>query len=215
MQPIKICTWLWGDKYNDAYVRKWADGLHRHVKEPHELIIFKPQSEDKYLTKIPGCFARLRMFCKEWQNEVGLKKNERIVCTDLDVVFTGTLDPIFAREETLVILAGANAINPCNFNGSLIMLRGGYHYEVWQEFSLEEANKTKYFSFPDDQGWLWNKLPNAATWQVGPSSGIYSFQKPGWPGDDKLPAGARMVVFPGWRDPIKFQRLQWVKDHWS
>ncbi len=213
--PLKICCWRWGTKYNDTYVRRWSDGLHRHVKQPHELLVFTPQQEDVYLTEFPGCFCRLRMFDPAWQERAKLAKNERLVCTDLDVIFTGQLDPLFDRKETFVILAGANAVNPCPYNGSLMMLRGGHHHEVWQTFSVPAAKKTKFFEFPDDQGFLWDKLPSAATWQVGQTSGVYAFQKPGWPGNDQLPDGAKMVVFPGWRDPAKFSNINWIREKWN
>lgn len=212
---LKICTWLWGDKYSHDYVRKWKDGVRRHVSQPHEIVIFCPDPSTEYLTKIQGCFCRLKMFDRKWQRENGISLDDRLVCTDLDVVFTGPLDPLFERSEPFVILGGANAKNPCPFNGSIMMLRGGHNQEIWSSFSLEAARKAPYYEFPDDQGWLWHKLPNAATWQVGQTSGIYSFQKRGWPGDDNLPAGARMVVFPGWRDPSKFTRIDWVKEHWT
>ncbi len=212
---LKIVTWQWGHKYSAVYVRKWWDGVQRNLKQPHELVVLTPDSDTRYLTDVRGCFCRLKMFSREWQERHEIAPEDRLVCTDLDVVFTGALDPLFDRPESFIILAGANAVNPCKFNGSLMMLRGGYHHEVWRDFSLEAAGKVPFFSFPDDQGWLWHKLPDAATWQVGKTTGVYSFQKPGWPGDDKLPDGARVVVFPGWRDPSKFQHLQWIKDHWS
>lgn len=212
---LKICCWLWGTKYSGDYVRRWADGIHRHVKQAHELVIFRPDDDTRYLTEIPGCFCRLQMFSRDWQEKNGIGLNDRLVCTDLDVVFTGRLDPLFDRPDTFVILGGANAKNPCPVNGSLMMLRGGHHHEVWDHFSVDTARKTKYFEFPDDQNWIWTMLPSAVTWQVGPTSGIYSFQKRGWPGNDRLPTGARMVVFPGWRDPSKFTKLDWVREHWS
>lgn len=212
---LKICCWLWGTKYSHEYVRKWSDGLRRHVKQPYEVIIFSPDETTRHLTKIPGCFCRLKMFDPAWQHENNITSDDRLVCTDLDVIFTRQLDPLFDRSDPFVILGGANAQNPCPFNGSLMMVRGGHHHNVWTTFSLDAAKKVPYFEFPDDQAWLHHKLPNAATWQVGPTSGIYSFQKRGWPGNDVLPLDARMVVFPGWRDPSKFTRIEWIREHWG
>lgn len=232
---LTVCTWLWGTAYGPADVAKLAAGVRRHLKQDYRFVCVTDHEEyfsagiwsqrisgevistpilDRDLLSTKGCFARLRMFDPEWQEE--LCADDRIVCMDLDTVITGPLDPLFNRPETFLILQGANAANPCPFNGSLMMLRAGAHPEVWQDFSLEAAtadNVAKY-EFHDDQGWLWHKLPNAAGWKVGPQSGVYAFQKPAWPKGDDLPTDARLVVFPGWRSPEKFKHLPWVQEHW-
>lgn len=164
---------------------------------------------------VDGCFCRLRIFDREWQVARGIKPGDRLVNMDLDTVITGPLDPLFNRAETFMILQGANAANPCPFNGSLMMLRAGAHPEVWSDFSLEKARQIPFYEFPDDQGWLHHKLPKAPGWKVGAQSGVYAFQKPGWPKGEALPSDARMVVFPGWRSPEKFKHLQWIKDNWQ
>ena len=96
-----------------------------------------------------------------------------------------------------------------------MMLRAGAHSEVWSDFTLEAAQQVPFFEFPDDQGWIHHKLPGAAGWQVGTSSGVYAFQKPGWPKGDTLPKDASIVAFPGHRDPKKFVNLPWVHDNWK
>lgn len=226
---LTVVTWLWGKKYGTEDVRKLQAGVTRHLKQDHRFFVAHPQADDDYLTKIPGCFCRLRMFDKGWQAENGVQEGDRIACMDLDSVVTGELDPLFNRPETFMILQGANAANPCPFNGSLMMLRAGWHQEVWSDFTLEKAQAVPFYEFPDDQGWLHHKLPNAAGWKVGSQSGVYAFMKPGWPtvqvediGDgrkgkqtDDLPVDARLVVFPGWRSPEKFKHLPWIKQNWA
>ena len=152
------------------------------------------------------------MFDPAWQAEHGI--TGRLVCMDLDMIITGPLDELFDRPEPFAILQGANAANPCPYNGSLMQLRAGAHPEVWSEFNLEAARAAPFYEFPDDQGWLAHKVPNAAGWRAGPESGAYAFQKPGWPRGEALPRNARVVAFPGWRDPIGFQHLPWVQEHW-
>jgi hypothetical protein len=145
---------------------------------------------------------------------------------DLDTVITDSLDPLFDRPEPFLILQGGNATNPCPFNGALQMLRPGYRHDVWDDFSIEAAQKIPYDSFPDDQAWLAYKLPGAAGWKVGPETGAYVFRKPAWPGyiswdiaidegtDKDLPKGARLVTFSGWRSPARFEHLPWIKQNW-
>lgn len=185
----------------------------RNIKQEFRFGVFAPEAEDEYLTKLPGCFCRLRMFDPEWQDRNGI--SGRLVCVDLDVVVTGELDEVFDRPEKFVILQGANAANPCPFNGSVMMLRTGSRPDVWKDFSLKRAEEVPYYEFPDDQAWLAHKVPDAGGWKAGPESGIYAFQKPGWPKGESLPAGAKLVAFPGWRDPSRFAHLDWVKRHWQ
>lgn len=221
---LVISTWLWGtEKYGVDDVAKLAAGVRRHLKQPHRFVCFSERHfrmdgvacgiiPDLWLTKMKGCYARLRVFDPAWQEA---RFDDRLVTIDLDTVITGELDPLFDRPEPFVILQGANAANPCPFNGSLQLLRAGAHPEVWADFSIEAARAAPFYEFPDDQGWIAHKVPGAAGWKAGSESGVYAFCKPGWPPNTHdLPADARMVVFPGWRDPSKFTHLPWVKEHW-
>jgi hypothetical protein len=210
---LTICTWVWGRKYGAKYIERLAAGVERNLKQPFRFRVFSPQAEDEHLTDIPGCFARLRMFDPKWQAEHKIRG--RLVCMDLDLIVTGGLDELFDRPDDLVILQGANASNPCPYNGSVFMLQAGTHQDVWADFSLEAARETAFYSFPDDQGWFSHKIPGAAGWKCGSGSGVYAFKKPGWPRGDDLPADARIVAFPGHRDPSQFTHLDWVKKHWA
>lgn len=213
MESLNLCTWAWGAKYGQEYVERLFAGLHRYCDRPFTPWVFHPNEADLALVQQPGCFARLRMFDPRWQAKHGLKG--RVVCFDLDMIVTGPLGGLFDREEDFLILQGANASNPCPYNGSLMSFRVGAHPEVWTDFSLEAARAVPFFEFPDDQAWYAHKLPGAAGWKAGPDSGVYAFHKPGWPKGDELPADARLVAFPGWRDPGKFTHLPWVREHWG
>lgn len=219
---LTICTWYWGEKYHPDYVARLHAGVRRHLTEPFRFICFSERMikwhefetvliPDLDLTKVPGCFARLRLFDPEFQQMHGIEG--RIVNLDLDVIITGSLDALFLRPEPFMILRGANAANPCPYNGSIWMLRSGYRPDVWTDFSLDKAALVPFYQFADDQAWLAHKLPNENGWNVGSPSGIYAFKKPGWPKGDDLPKDARVVVFPGWRDPSMFQ-LSWITEHW-
>lgn len=151
------------------------------------------------------------MFDPVWQERNGIA--DRLINFDLDTVITGPLDPLFERTEPLVIMQGANKVNPCPFNGALMMLRPGAHPEVWSDFTVDRAYAVPFYEFPDDQGWIHHKVPGAAGWQVGPEHGVYVYKKRGWPEGDALPSGARLVTFVN-NDPAKLTHLDWVKEHW-
>ncbi len=224
---LVISTWLWGSKYSVEDVRKLRDGIGRHLHQPHRFLVMTererdwtpPHGTERHAIKDPhllahkGCFVRLRMFDYGWQQN--RKIDYKLVCLDLDMVITGPLDLVFDRPETFVILGGANSVNPCPFNGSVMMVRPGHHGELWTDFTIEEARKIKFHDFPDDQGWIAHKLPTAATWQAGKKSGIYAFKKPGWPAHSfNLPPDARIVAFPGARQPKDYMKFSWVRQHW-
>ncbi len=216
---LTVTTWLWGNKFMAKDVAKLERGLRAHLKQPFRFFVVEGDAIwDKYLTQMKGCFARLRMFDPEWQRAHGIDAGERIVNIDLDMVVTGELDALFDRPESFVITQGGNATNPCPYNGCLQMLRAGSHPEVWSGFSLEAAAMVPCHSFPDDQGWLAAVLPKAAGWKIGPDSGVYVYQKPGWPGyPDKthteLPTGAKLVTFIN-KHPSDVGHLDWVRRHW-
>lgn len=212
MARLILTTWLWGEKYGGAYVRRLHQALQRHMTDDWEWMLCRPPPEDEHLTRIPGCFARLRMFDPEWQARNGIEAGDRLVCLDLDLIVTGSLGGLFDRPEPFVILQGVNASNPCPYNGSLWMMTAGHRPDVWRDFSLEAAAKVPHDKFPDDQAWFAHKLRDAGAF--GPEQGVYAFHKPGWPKGEALPKNARIVAFPGWRDPEGFKHIPWVKQHW-
>jgi len=214
MSSLTVCTFRWGEKYGPEYVERLAAGVARNLKREHDFCVFAPEPEDEHLTTIPGCFARLRLWDPEWQARNGFKRGDRIVCLDLDLIVTGPLDPLFDRDDEFLILQGANAANPCPYNGSVFSLIAGTNHHVWTDFSLEAARELPAYEFADDQLWLAHKLPGAKGWKVGPESGIYAYQKPSWPQGEALPRDARIVAFPGWRDPQGVKHLDWVRRHW-
>lgn len=226
-----IVTYWWGEKYDASYVMKLAAAIDRQGLGPLVVVADKGDKvmdfvpayidhamipiEDMHLTKFQGCFARLRLFDPEYQRKVlGLGSGDRVTCIDLDCVVTGDLVTLLDREEPFVILQGANAANPCPYNGSLWSLAAGNRPDVWTDFTLEEAAKIPKYEFPDDQGWFAHKMPGAAGWRAG-EDGVYAFKKPGWPRGDELPRDARVVFFPGSRDPSQFRHLNWVQKHWA
>lgn len=226
---LTICTWWWGEKYPEHYVVRLVRGLKRGMQRDFRMIVITDRHQlaiegaqriaidpfDYPLLKIKGCLVRLRMFDKAWQQQHNIRG--RLACVDLDTVITGPLDPVFDRSESFVILQGANASNPCPYTGALMMLQTGTeaHYAVWRDFDLAALDRIPRYEFADDQGWLAHKLPNAAGWRAG-EGGVYAFMKPGWPHKHgALPADARIVTFPGHRDPAQFQSLEWVRRHWQ
>lgn len=227
-----VCTWLWGTKWGDDYAVQLFAALRRHIKQEFravlitdraggfgEDIVCPVEEADKPLLEQRGCLVRMRMFDAAWQARIGAKAGDRIVNIDVDAVVTGDLDVLFDRRDEFTIMQGFNQTNPCPFNGSLWMFRAGERHDVFDDFSFKAYadRKVPFHAFPDDQGWLHYKFPNAAAWTT--KEGVYAFKKINWPafvGGIKhgLPLNARVVAFPG-RAPKEYQWLGWVRQHWG
>ncbi len=223
-----VCTWLWGKKWPPVYVERLGKALRRNLKQPFRFVLVTDQKvqggadivlpieeADREILAKPGCLVRMRMFDPAWQEKIGAVPGDRIVNIDVDAIVTAGLDPLFDRDDEFTIMQGFNGTNPCPFNGSLWMFRAGCRHDVWSDFSFAsyKARGVPYHAFPDDQGWLHHKFPNAAAYT--PRDGVYAMKKIGWgtAGRRVLPAGARFVAFPG-RDPQTYVGVNWVDKHW-
>lgn len=209
---LRIGCWSWGSKYGPHYVDRLRASLERNFSETYTFQVWHPEPEDLYLSRVAGCFARLRTFDPEWQKAQGISEGDRIVCLDLDLVITGSLDGLFGKAP-FEIAQGINSSNPCPYNGSVWGLEAGYRPDVWSSFSLDAAAKVPFYAFPDDQAWFAHMMPGAGA--LTPREGVFGFKKPGWPPGVDLPANARIVAFPGARDPAQFAWIPWVRDNWA
>jgi hypothetical protein len=167
----------------------------------------------------PSCYVRLFMYSKEARDVIG----ERIISTDLDIVLTGDVTPLFDRKDEFVIWGG-QSINPRGgptynwFNGSLQMLTAGTRTRVWDDFdparspALANAAGCK----GSDQGWIAHSLgKRESIWGTG--DGVYSYRVHVLPGGGKLPRGARFVAFHGVHDPWQATvktKHSWVREHY-
>lgn len=227
---IHFTTWMWGSKFEHADVAKLRRGIARGMgSTTHTFTCFTDQLrgkqgytvdgvqyfgiQDPELTRIPGCFARLRMFDPAWQVQHKFSNaGDVLINVDIDTVVTGDLNPVVDRTEPFVIMQGANTANPCPYNGALILLQPGYASFVWDTFKTDAP--MPFFEYPDDQGWLHYTLPGAPGWVVGPEHGVYVFRKRGWPqGSDALPRGAKLVTFVR-KHPAELGHLDWVRENW-
>jgi hypothetical protein len=228
MPSVTHCvTWLWGSMYSPLYVDRLAEAVRRNTTMDVRFICVtdNPAHEfcdevdvvssviDPHLTHIKGCFARLRLFDPLWFARLGIITGDRVVNLDLDMVIVANIDEILWRKEPFVILQGVNnPDHPCPFNGSVWSLQAGYRPDVWRSFSVEAAAKVPKARFADDQGWMHHMMPAAAAYSV--HDGVYAFMKAGWPGGTLLPYNARIVAFPGARDPSQFTEVPWIRKHW-
>lgn len=230
--------------FQGHHVNVWASMLARNYRGPcrFSCITDDPTGIDKHIRIIPlwkeyaalpsawgsrnpSCYRRLKIFSAEAAQLIG----PRFVCTDLDIVVTADVTPLFERPEDFVIWKSPTPPPMYLYNGSLLMLRAGTRVQLWKDFhpvrSVQETRRRRFFG--SDQAWISMKLgPGQPTWSE--RDGVYSYRlhiehrlegnraikltKP-----NELPSNARIVIFHGEHDPWDkdMQAIPWIKRHWQ
>jgi len=213
---LTILTWLWRQDrsrvtYRASHVNLWAAMIRRNITMPHRIacvtdipegidpgieIITPPGdfldiTNPRWANGKPQCYRRLSMF----RRDAGEIFGERFVCMDLDCVIGGPLDPLFDREDDLVLFKGTSRARP--YNGSMMLIRAGCRPQVFEDFNQAAALESGKLYCGSDQAWLMHKLgPNEATWDH--RDGVY------WFGGTYLKqpeVEPRIVFFPGSMKP--------------
>jgi hypothetical protein len=229
---VTVLTFLWGARYTTEYVDRLADAVRRNMDIPYRFVCavderrtFKTDVQQVIMPNLdlaeiggpndrPGCLPRLRLFDPLWQRQLGIDPGDRVMVLDLDIVIVGKLAPLFDRPTEFTILQGVN-YHDGKFNGSVWTTTGGYRPDVWSDFSVEACENIPNHGFANDQAWLEYKLAAVAGAYTPAADGVYAIAKPGWPKQQPhAPANARIVAFPGARDPAQFTHLPFVRRHW-
>lgn len=209
---ITVLTWLWSQpegrtKFTAHHVNVWADMVRRNLDMPHRIacVTSTPEGIDSSVEIItppgefeevqprwgptkPNCFRRLAMFRRDAAKIFG----ERFVCMDLDCVIGGPLDPLFDREEDLVLFKGTAPGRP--YNGSMMLIKAGCRPHVYETFDQAGADESGDKFLGSDQAWLAHSLGSGeATWDEG--DGVWFYGKH-WLREIKR-AHARILFFPG------------------
>lgn len=203
--------------------------LKKHTTVPFRFVCFTddPSGLDFDVVALPmwqdhrergGCFTRLRVFSEEMREMVG----ERLLCIDLDTVVVGNIDHILSRTEDFVYYRWEGKVGEASrFNCGLYMMNAGARKAVWTEFDkytdLAVAAIKASHHVGTDQAWCNLALDLREESYFGRRDGIYDMRvdvmsRPTM----NLPPNARMVTFPGPRDPkdARFQGLDWIKEHY-
>lgn len=238
MADLAVVCWLWSGaarSFAPRHVDVLARMFRRHCAVPHRVVCItdRPASEfDRSIVDVvptpsaaraleriktpegrgfPSCYRRLWLFSDE-AREIG----ERFLQIDLDVVLTGNVDHIAARDASFVGWIPNEGVwhGRDRYGGGLFLLRAGAHPEVWGDFhgapSIAEARRAGYRG--SDQAWINHKL-YGRTERLPDDAGIIMFR------DLKkmphvLPEGVRMVQFSGHKKPWGHLQLPWVAAHW-
>jgi hypothetical protein len=234
---ISVVTFKWNNQgyrssFSHRHVNTTRRMIARHYPQPHRFICVTddPVGLDEGIEYIPlwddhakipnpswpqgpSCYRRLKVF-SDWFAKLA---GERIVCVDLDAVFTGDLMPLFNRTEDFLIWQTGNPKIP--FCASMFMFTAGIHTRIWTDFDPMKSPRLGLQSGMkgSDQSWIAHclglKIPG---W--GTKDGVYGYKDHLLKGlYAHLPVGARCVMFTGKPDPWEEQaiaRAPWIKKHY-
>lgn len=129
---------------------------------------------------------------------------------DLDCVIGGPLDPIFDREDDIILFKGTMRNRP--YNGSLLLMSAGARPQVYNDFTEKAAAEAGRLFCGSDQAWLMHKLgPNEKVWDD--RDGVYWFGGAYRTRRDR--AEPRILFFPGSLKPWDVLKIDpFAREHY-
>lgn len=226
---LEIVCMKWGEQYGADHVNRLHEMLRRNVSQPFRLTCFTDRYFESGARLLPlpvtpkteGMHGKKLRYTKLWfysKNCADLFGGRKALFLDLDVVITGSLDPLLDSDDDIKLWDDPHQKTP--YNSSIVLHKTGTRTAIWDRFDPEtsptvcERNKV----IGHDQNWVSVVIgPNEPTWKK--SDGIYSFRNDIMrPNLKELPDDARIVVFHGPRDASQESiqvRYPWVKEHWQ
>jgi hypothetical protein len=222
---LEVLCMKWGSQYTAQHVNVLESMLARNLTVKHRLTCFTDNPEGVRCRTLPlpdtvkgqQMSGKKRRYIKLWAYSDEMREHlagDRLLCLDLDIVITGSIDHIVSRKEEIVFWDDPHQHTP--YNSSVVLMTAGSRNQVWDEFDPKQSPKRCETSvvIGHDQNWASQVLgANEATWTK--EDGIYSMR------NDVMKHGLKenacIVVFHGPRDPAMpdFQRkYPWIQRHW-
>lgn len=230
-----IICWQWNigfRSYKPIHVNWLASACKMHCSFPHRFIcitdekkgfsndvevmplpdaareVAKLQSVEMN-KRFPSSYRRLWAFSKE-----ATVLGDRVMNLDIDCMVVGDLAPLFDNDYPFVGWRPQSVWGKENrIGGGTWLLRTGAHPEVWEDFSIQEAQKARKIGWRgSDQAWLSYKLAHkCAVWPQ--HSGIYQKQD-GAQQWKQIATDARIIHFNGHMDYWELRhKIRWVNDY--
>lgn len=217
-------------RYTEQHIETHYRMIERNLNTDFRYIVFSDRSLDLNIPAVVyklwdkhrdlgGCFHRLQTYSV---NMAEYFSDQPFVCMDLDMVITGDITDIVTREGDFVYykMPGADGTGS-RFNCGLYKFGyPGSRDSVWFEFNNNPPRAIELSKdiAGTDQGWVnyCMDLDNELCWDI--NDGIYDFrihllEK----GITDLPEDAKIVMWPGPRDPSQQQwqeKYSWIKQHY-
>jgi hypothetical protein len=226
---LTVCCFLWSDPqakcraiytYGREHVAALKSMVMRNLRIDHEFVcVTNTPGEVEGIcravpldmtTFVPGTrYAKLMLF----RTDIGKLIGDRILYLDLDTVIVDDI--------TLVLWRNPNADIPrrARYNTSIILLTAGCRPALYESFDpRRHPAEMRRFTTGTDQAWIsHNVRANEAYWDA-----THGVRGAGRPRDivrgvgETLPAGTRIVFFPGPRIPTMpdvQDKHPWIAQH--
>lgn len=208
---ITVMCSKWGDKYGPEHVNILKSMVKRHLHMDYRFVCVTDDPEGldcdtlhindvmpSWETCRDGCFRRLDLFRPEVSKFLG----KRFVSIDVDCVILSDITPLFERGEDFVIWK--HPVHRDRYCGSMFMMTAGARPHLAK---VKREGNRKFAG--TDQAVMADVLgPNEATWDE--NDGIFTkllIRR-------HLPSNARIVFYPGNRDPST-DRDSWAVRNWK
>ncbi len=202
--PATVVCVKQGTKYGPDYVNRLAAMVRRNSSHDPDFVCF---TEDA--TGLDGGIRHLPLPDPDyqgWWNKVSLYRGDldgvggRMLYFDLDVVLTGSIDPLLTYDSDFAIMD--NDYVP-GFNTSVFLLKTGSRPEIRDAFNADMAAK-----YDGDQDWVAIMAPDAELWPAGWCAPfrLRAAQTP--------PENCKAVVFSGRPNPADYP-ADWVRELWG
>ena len=235
---LTVTTFLWHDdarvrsyKFDPSHVVVLRNMVKRHLSIDHEFVCVtdRPFKEDGIrcapldMSKhVPGtCFVRLMLR----HPRIGSLLGRRILNLDLDCVVVDSLNQIVDRREPSVFWRNPNWPAPGRafYQTSIQLLDAGSHSELWTDFDPKVTPSWVNRRYGGrEQAWASERLSHDLPHWTD-ADGIYGAGRlfNGSPDNGvqtELPKNARIVFFPGNREPSQLEVQQmhpWIGAHYK
>jgi hypothetical protein len=231
---ITVVLWKWGKKYGVSHVARMQSMLARHLHQPHRVVCITDKPKDLPKGVEPAAMPKVlswdfKGLRRMWLYSADAARiGDRLFQLDLDVILTGTIDPIVNRPEPFVIWkSDSNWKDKWAYNATVMLVTPGAVDDVWQTWN---ANPKQVFTAAEVDGWgsrvnsdqaiacYLLKDRDVPVWTE--ADGIRAYRVfAGKHGDrgQVLPEGTRLVSFHGPRDPSLpdlQKKSPWIQEHW-
>ncbi len=225
MTQTVICM-KWGTRYGPDYVNRLYSMVQRHTARPTRVVCYTddPGGIAAGVETFPLPHIELppaktwlpwRKLCL-WQEHLEGVTGEALFM-DLDVVITGSLDEFFDYEPGHFCVA-QNWTQPHEKIGNTSIFRFpvGRHTYIYDRIMNECDRVMRTHS--NEQIFISREITDMKFW---PAAWCVSFKRsllPSWPLNffvaPPLPAGTKVVAFPGKPDPDEAMDGRWPRKHW-
>ncbi|MDY0136536.1 MAG: hypothetical protein RBS36_05130 [Thiomicrospira sp.] len=244
MSTLNVICVKWGTKYGPIYVNRLFNMVKKNLTKPFNFYCMTDDAtglthDIRVLpiadTSLSGWWHKLSLFKSGFYGLQGTA-----LYLDLDVVITGSLDPLIDYEpEHFCIMRDTGRNKWDKFNSSIMRFELGTLNYVWDGFVYNQ--KWIADNMEGDQDWIGLLVPSALTY---PEKWVVSYKKhchaQGWSmlglgewlmkkdwikpqGMAVLPSDARVVVFHGLPNPQdviqtsykQWKKAPWIQNYWN